>query len=198
MTATKQNWKIQAIAASGLLLAAIFLTLSLGKRERRRTLEDLESNFFDTQQGYNYVKKRKIPKSDIPSVGKLRASITKLENELKLLSAESIPGLNNLVELDRIDQVDALMAQIVTSAGQHQLKITRIQTPDAPDAPDKKKSDFFSVRENRTMEIHGGFTNLIYFLDDFSTLDYTVLVQTLMIEKVDLSNRLTIKIQLLL
>jgi hypothetical protein len=87
------------------------------------------------------------------------------------------------------------MAQIVTSAGQHQLKITRIQTPDVPD---EKKSDFFNVRENRMMEIQGGFTNLIYFLDDFSTLDYTVLVQSLIIEKVDLSNRLTIKIQLLL
>ena len=195
MAATKQNWKIQAIAAGGLLLAAIFLTLSSGKKERRRTLEDLESNLFDTQQAYNYVKKRKIPKSDIPSVGKLRASITKLENELKSLSAESIQGLNNLVELDRIDQVDALMAQIVTSAGQHQLKITRIQTPDAPD---EKKSDFFNVRENRMMEIQGGFTNLIYFLDDFSTLEYTVLVQSLTIEKVDRSNRLTIKIQLLL
>jgi hypothetical protein len=195
MAATKQNWKIQAIAAGGLLLAAILLTLSFGKKERRRTLEDLESNLFETQQGYNFVKKRNIPKSDIPSVGKLRASITKLENELKSLSAESIQGLNNLVELNRIDQVDALMAQIVTSAGQHQLKITRIQTPDVPD---EKKSDFFNVRENRMMEIQGGFTNLIYFLDDFSTLDYTVLVQSLIIEKVDLSNRLTIKIQLLL
>jgi hypothetical protein len=195
MAATKQNWKIQAIAAGGLLLAAILLTLSFGKKERRRTLEDLESNLFETQQGYNFVKKRNIPKSDIPSVGKLRASITKLENELKSLSAESIQGLNNLVELNRIDQVDALMAQIVTSAGQHQLKITRIQTPDVPD---EKKSDFFNVRENRMMEIQGGFTNLIYFLDDFSTLEYTVLVQSLIIEKVDLSNRLTIKIQLLL
>jgi hypothetical protein len=48
------------------------------------------------------------------------------------------------------------------------------------------------------MEIQGGFTNLIYFLDDFSTLEYTVLVQSLIVEKVDLSNRLTIKIQLLL
>jgi hypothetical protein len=195
MAATKQNWKIQAIAAGGLLLAAILLTLSFGKKERRRTLEDLESNLFETQQGYNFVKKRNIPKSDIPSVGKLRASITKLENELKSLSAESIQGLNNLVELNRIDQVDALMAQIVTSAGQHQLKITRIQTPDVPD---EKKSDFFNVRENRMMEIQGGFTNLIYFLDDFSTLEYTVLVQSLIVEKVDLSNRLTIKIQLLL
>lgn len=195
MAATKQDWKIQAIAAGGLLLAAILLTLSFGKKERRRALEDLESNLFETQQGYNFVKKRKIPKSDIPSVGKLRASITKLENELKSLSAESIQGLNNLVELNRIDQVDALMAQIVTSAGQHQLKITRIQTSDVPD---EKKSDFFNVRENRVMEIQGGFTNLIYFLDDFSTLDYTVLVQSLIVEKVDLSNRLTIKIQLLL
>jgi hypothetical protein len=195
MAATKQNWKIQAIAAGGLLLAAILLTLSFGKKERRRALEDLESNLFETQQGYNFVKNRKIPKSDIPSVGKLRASITKLENKLKSLSAESIQGLNNLVELDRIDQVDALMAQIVTSAGQHQLKITRIQTPDVPD---EKKSDFFNVRENRMMEIQGGFTNLIYFLDDFSTLNYTVLVQSLIVEKVDLSNRLTIKIQLLL
>jgi hypothetical protein len=195
MAATKQNWKIQAIAAAGLLLAAILLTLSFGKKERRRALEDLESNLFETQQGYNFVKKRNIPKSGIPSVGKLRASITKLENELKSLSAESIQGLNNLVELDRIDQVDALMAQIVTSAGQHQLKITRIQTPDVPD---EKKSDFFNVRENRMMEIQGGFTNLIYFLDDFSTLEYTVLVQSLIVEKVDLSNRLTIKIKLLL
>ena len=191
----KENWKLQAIAAGGLLAALTLITLSIGKTERRRTLEDLRGNLYDTQQGFNYVKKQKIPKSDVPKVGTLNASIKKLKDELQELAAQAEENSINMVALNRIDKVDALMANIVTSAQDHKFQITRIQTPTKAE---KNGSDFFMSRESRSMEIVGAFPNLIHFLEDFHELDYTVLVQALTIQKMDSSNYLSIELQLLL
>jgi|GEM_PF-3720251 len=195
MAVNKRNWILQALLAVSVLSGTVFLTLNIGKNERLRTIENLENELRDSRQAFNYAQNKELPKSDKPSTKTLRTYNNQLKVRLNSLSDGRNGNGIRMVDLDQHHLVDALMAQLLSCASQNALTITQLSSAPVETA---YKSTLLKTCQARQLVLQGSFRGLIDFLEALPNLDFTVLVESLSINKIQHSDQISVQMHLLI